>query len=112
MDPISSARAYGGPSSIGRLNSAKSVEGTDQVGATENVTPTNTFTDVLAGALNEANTMQKKADHTIEQMATGEVQDIHQVMVAFEQAKLSMQTLVETRNKLVEAYQEISRMPI
>jgi flagellar hook-basal body complex protein FliE len=33
-------------------------------------------------------------------------------MVAFEQARLSMQMLTEVRNKLVEAYQEVSRMPL
>jgi flagellar hook-basal body complex protein FliE len=33
-------------------------------------------------------------------------------MIAFEQARLSMQMLVEVRNKLVETYQEVSRMPL
>lgn len=63
-------------------------------------------------AMEEVQALQDQADQAIVKLATGETQDIHQVIVAFEQARLSMQLLVETRNKLVESYQEISRMPV
>ena len=70
------------------------------------------FGDSLANSLNEISDLQKKADASIEKVATGEAQSLHEVMIAFEQARLSMQMLVEVRNKFVEAYQEVSRMPI
>lgn len=71
-----------------------------------------TFADSLTKALDEVNSLQSSADGAIEKMASGNAQDIHQVMVAFEQARLSMQMLVEVRNKIVDAYQEISRMQV
>ena len=70
------------------------------------------FSSALTNALNEVQELQDKADESLEKLVTAQTQDIHQVMVAYEQARLSMQTMVEVRNKLVEAYQEISRMPV
>ncbi len=114
MDPISAAGAYGAqPSNLGRITNGNHINSLNFTApAAETSSTHGTFTDALTNALSEANQLQNKADTSIKQMATGEVQDIHQVMVAFEQAKLSMQTLVEVRNKLVEAYQEVSRMSV
>lgn len=70
------------------------------------------FGEMLKSALTEVQGLQTQADGAIDKLATGEAQDVHQVMVAFEQARLSMQTLVEVRNKLVEAYQEVLRIQV
>ena len=113
MDPISAAGAYGSSPNVSRLTSSSGVNALNFAAPTQETAPTQgTFTDALTSALSEVNQLQNKADTSIKQMATGDVQDIHQVMVAFEQAKLSMQTLVEVRNKLVDAYQEVSRMSV
>jgi flagellar hook-basal body complex protein FliE len=68
--------------------------------------------NAVSGALQDVQALQDRADDAIRKLASGETQDVHQVMIAFEQARLSMQLLVEVRNKMVEAYQEISRMPM
>ena len=52
------------------------------------------------------------ADHTLQRLATGEVDNLHQVMLSLEEAKLSFQLLVQVRNKLLEAYQDILRMQV
>jgi flagellar hook-basal body complex protein FliE len=70
------------------------------------------FGEVLGSALEEVNRSQIKADDMVKKFLTGEVQDIHQVTIAMEQARLMMQLAVEVRNKVVEAYQEISRMQV
>lgn len=70
------------------------------------------FGEVLGNALDEVNKSQLKADDMVKKFLTGEVQDIHQVTIAMEQARLMMQLAVEVRNKIVEAYQEISRMQV
>jgi flagellar hook-basal body complex protein FliE len=70
------------------------------------------FSGLLRGALNDANAAQISADQAVQRLAAGEGGDIHQVMLAMEQARLSMLMVVEVRNKLVEAYQEVSRMPL
>ncbi|MCL6559015.1 MAG: flagellar hook-basal body complex protein FliE [Firmicutes bacterium] len=70
------------------------------------------FADVLNSAVEKLNQTQVKADDLVKQMLTGEIEDIHQVTVAMQEAKLSMQLAVEVRNKIIEAYQEVSRMQI
>lgn len=70
------------------------------------------FSEVLNSALKKLNDTQVKADQLTRELLTGEIQDIHQVTVAMQEAKLTMQLAVEVRNKVVEAYQEISRMQI
>lgn len=70
------------------------------------------FSELLNNALKELNNTQTKADNLTLGLLTGEVQDIHQVTVAMQEAKLTMQLAVEVRNKVIEAYQEISRMQV
>ncbi|MDH7479845.1 MAG: flagellar hook-basal body complex protein FliE [Syntrophomonadaceae bacterium] len=70
------------------------------------------FGEVLNNAIKKLNDAQVNADNLTLGLLTGEVQDIHQVTIAMQEAKLSMQLAVEVRNKVVEAYQEISRMQI
>lgn len=70
------------------------------------------FGDILAGAINKVNEAQLKADDLTRQFLVGEVQDIHQVTIAMQEARLTMQLALEVRNKIVEAYQEIARMQV
>ena len=70
------------------------------------------FAATLKSALDEVNKLQVQADEAAKQLSMGQAEDIHQVMIAVEQAKLSMQLTVQIRNKVVEAYQEVSRMQI
>ena len=70
------------------------------------------FGETMKSFLQQANASQINADNAIKGVVTGKSQDIHQVMLAMEQARLSMLAIVEARNKVVEAYQEIVRMPV
>ncbi|ACV61601.1 flagellar hook-basal body complex subunit FliE [Desulfofarcimen acetoxidans DSM 771] len=70
------------------------------------------FSTFLAEAVNKLNSSQVDADNLSEKFLTGEVDNLHQVTIAMEKAKLSMQLAMQVRNKFVEAYQEISRMQI
>ena len=45
-------------------------------------------------------------------MYEGQPIELHQVMIAAEKAGIALELLVETRNRLVEAYQELMRMPV
>lgn len=108
MDPISMGMSS--PKQITGNPYKFELEGerTSETGETKG----SSFSDSLTKALDEVNSLQSNADNAVEKMASGNAQDIHQVMVAFEQARLSMQMLVEVRNKIVDAYQEISRMQV
>ncbi len=70
------------------------------------------FSELVNSALKKLNDAQVKADDLTLQLLTGEVEDIHQVTIAMQEAKLTMQLAVEVRNKVIEAYQEISRMQV
>ncbi len=70
------------------------------------------FSDVLKKFVNDVNSLQKKADVSIEKLAAGEVADVHQVMVAVEEANIALELMLEIRNRIVDAYQEIMRMPV
>lgn len=70
------------------------------------------FGDVLKDAISTANELQKQSDHEIQKLMSGESQDLHTTMIAVEKADLSFQMLMQVRNKLVQAYQEITRMPV
>lgn len=68
------------------------------------------FGDFLNNALNEVNNSQKTAELAQEQLATGEINDVHSVMIAAEKANLALELTVQVRNKVLDAYQEIMRM--
>jgi flagellar hook-basal body complex protein FliE len=68
------------------------------------------FKEVISNFIDDVDKMQKKADQSVKDYATGEVTDIHQVMIAAEEANLSFQLMMEVRNRLVESYREIMRM--
>lgn len=73
------------------------------------------FDDFLKQALNfveETNQLQKDAQQASVDFAVGKTEDIHNVMIAQEKANIALQFTVQLRNKLLEAYQEIMRMPI
>ena len=75
-------------------------------------TGTASFREVLEKSLGEVNDLQHVAEEKIQKFATGEVTDLREVMVAAEEANLAFQFTLEIRNKIVEAYQEISRLQV
>ena len=70
------------------------------------------FASVLKQSLTEVNTMQQKADAAITALASGEKVSLHETMIAMEQADVSFRLMMQVRNKIVEAYQEILRMQV
>ncbi|HMK44239.1 MAG TPA: flagellar hook-basal body complex protein FliE [Dissulfurispiraceae bacterium] len=70
------------------------------------------FADAISAALKDAQSVQNEAEKAIQDFAAGEVKDIHTVVVAMEKADMSLQTLLQVRNKLLTAYEEISKMQV
>lgn len=68
------------------------------------------FRKFLLNSLEKVNELNHNADEAIEKLMTGEIKDIHQVMIAVERANLAFMTMMQIRNKLLQAYQEIMRM--
>lgn len=68
------------------------------------------FKDLLSGFMTDVSELQNKADDKIEKLATGEIKDIHEVMLAATEADTSFKIMMEIRSKLMSAYKEISKM--
>jgi flagellar hook-basal body complex protein FliE len=94
-DPISSVRAAAAPS----IEAGKSAAGKEWG-----------FSETLRGAMDQVNQLQGAADTKVAAMLDGTGMDVHSAMIAVEKADLSFQLMMQVRNKIVAAYQEISRM--
>jgi flagellar hook-basal body complex protein FliE len=70
------------------------------------------FRDLLGKSLKEVNSTQQDAEKAVEALLTGQTDNLSEVMIAVEKADLAFRTLMQMRNKLVEAYEEVSRMRI
>ena len=68
-----------------------------------------TFGEMLKKAVEQVNDLHINADDQRLKLAVGEVEDIHEVMVAMEKASLSLQLTIEIRDRVVEAYQRLMR---
>lgn len=67
------------------------------------------FFQELVGKVNE---MSLQSDNAIQQLVTGENRNLHETMIAVEKASISFTFMTQVRNKALEAYQEIMRMPV
>ena len=70
------------------------------------------FGEWFSAQLGAVNGQLAHADAGLQRLALGEAQSLHQVMIDVEQAKLSFQLLVQVRNRMLEAYQEVMKMQI
>ena len=70
------------------------------------------FNSVLKKFVEDVDSLQNNALESVEKLTTGEITDVHDVMIAVEEANTAMEFMLEIRNKIVEAYQEIMRMPV
>ena len=71
-----------------------------------------TFKDTLKGLVNDVDQMQKTAEESSKRLLTGQVEDVHEVMVAMEEAQTSFQLMMEIRGKILDAYKEVMRMQV
>ncbi|MGB5055947.1 MAG: flagellar hook-basal body complex protein FliE [Nitrospirales bacterium] len=70
------------------------------------------FGDFLKNAVESVNTMQYEAMRLEDAVAKGENVNIHQAVIAGEKAGLSFKLLMQVRNKVIDAYQEVMRMQV
>lgn len=74
--------------------------------------PAVNFASYLGEMVSKVNAAQQESDKAVQQLATGEARGLHEVMIAMEKSSISFQFLTQVRNKVVEAYQEVMRMPV
>lgn len=99
IDPISGSGATGALSSTARL--ARTAASPDAGG----------FADSLQNLVGQVEKTSADANTAISNMV-GKTGDVHDAMIALQRAEMALELTVQVRNKLVQAYQDIMRMPI
>jgi flagellar hook-basal body complex protein FliE len=103
VDPMLALRAAEARGDVGAAAAPRAAQKTEGAGS---------FEGLLADAVRGADRLQHEADDTVRKFAVGEVDDVHQVMLAMDRADLSFRMTLEVRNKLLEAYQEVMRLQV
>lgn len=67
----------------------------------------NDFENVLLESINKVNKLQVEANKAVQDLAAGKNESIHETMIAMEKASISFQMMMQIRNKIIDAYQEI-----
>ncbi len=70
------------------------------------------FADTLKEAMSNVNQLQKAADRGAQDLATGKTDNVADVMIATEKADIALRVMVQVRNKIIDAYQEIMKMQV
>ncbi len=71
-----------------------------------------TFLNMLKEDINKVNDQKLKADKLVRELAAGQNDNIAGTMIALEKADISMKLLIQVRNKVINAYQEIMRIQL
>ena len=74
--------------------------------------PKASFADQLQNAIKDVDGLQTRRDEMVEDMITGKTTEVHDVMIAAKESQMAFELLMEIRNKLLESYQELMRMPV
>lgn len=83
-----------------------------ELGGIGNAAPSEPFGNVLGKLVKDVAEKQQVAATETNKMLLGETDNIHQSMIAVQEAGLAFTTLVEVRNKLMSSYKELMQMPV
>jgi len=70
------------------------------------------FSEVLKDSINKVGELQQEANQQTENLVKMQGQDIHNTMIAVEKADLSFQLMMQIRNKIINAYEEIMKISV
>lgn len=70
------------------------------------------FGKLVAEGLEKVNEQLKVSQADLQQLALGETQNLHEVMVRLEESRIAFQLMLQVRNRALEAYQEVMRMQV
>lgn len=92
-----------------RVAAANSASGNE---AASGVASKDSFKNLLIESLQQVNSMQANADSAVQQLLTGEDVNPAEVLTSLQKADLSFRMVMQIRNKLLAAYQEIKEVRI
>lgn len=93
---------------------AWSLSGPAQAGAASASagTTVSTFGDVFSAGLQRLELDLQGQANAAAQLATGQTENLHQVMLKLEEGRIAFQFALQVRNRLLESYQDVMRMQI
>ena len=74
--------------------------------------PAGGFGQMLEGLVSAVDAKQDASRAAVRQVLLGETDQLHQSVIAMQEASVAFSLMVEVRNKLVESYQELMRMQV
>jgi flagellar hook-basal body complex protein FliE len=91
------------PSSIQPIGTPIDIGGATPAGGSD-------FSNILQGAINQVEGASNNANQSVQQFLSGDGEDLHSTVLAVQRASLEFDMLMQVRNKVVSAYQEVMRM--
>ena len=85
---------------------------TKSISSTSEVSGDKSFADTLKAAINEVNDLQQTSNKKMQELSVGKTDNVADVMIASEKADIAMRVMVQVRNKVLDAYNEIMRMQV
>ena len=70
------------------------------------------FAETLNEAISNVNELQKASDKGMQNLATGRTDNVAEVMIAAEKADIALKLMIQVRNKIIDAYQDIMKMQV
>jgi len=70
------------------------------------------FSETIKEAVQRVDDLQTTADQNLQDFITHKNKDLHEVMISWEKADTSLKLLMQVRSKVLDAYQEVMRMPV
>jgi flagellar hook-basal body complex protein FliE len=110
MSPIGSINPLSA-SPLTRIDAPQPKIGVGLAGAPKTA-PTESFGQMLDGVVSTVETKQAQAQEMTRKVLLGETDNLHQGVIAMQEASVAFSMMVEVRNKLVESYQELMRMQV
>jgi flagellar hook-basal body complex protein FliE len=95
----------------GRIQENK-ISQLDISGSSSEATSGVSFSETLNAAIQNVNALQKTSDKGAQDLAAGRTDNVAEVMIASEKADIALRLMVQVRNKIIDAYQEIMKMQV
>lgn len=83
-----------------------------EIGPKQPVQPGQSFLDILKKSIDDVNDLQSMANNKMQKLVTGETRNIHEVMIANEEASVAFNLMMQVRNQLLTAFNELKRTPV
>ncbi|AST58988.1 flagellar hook-basal body complex protein FliE [Thermoanaerobacterium thermosaccharolyticum] len=94
------------------INPISQINSMGSISASSTTNNSTSFGDILKTAITDVNNLQLKSHQDDQMLVTGDINNIHNVMIDAAKADIALELTIQIKNKILDAYQEIMRMPV